>query len=75
MGGVVSIFRPRSAKQRAASLAAVSKADREKEAAARKLQAEKDKKKTTAFKLAQLMSGAGGVLSEAKTSKRKLLGN
>ncbi len=44
------------------------------ETAARRAK-EDEKKKKVALKLAQLATGAGGILSEANTSKRKLFGN
>ncbi len=71
MGGVVSFFRPaKSPKQvRSEAVDAGRKAREEK---AKK--AEEDKK-MAALKLAQLATGAGGILSEAKTTRRKLLGN
>ncbi len=37
--------------------------------------AEDEKRKKIAFKLAQIATGAGGILSEANTSRKKLLGN
>ncbi len=36
---------------------------------------EDEKKKKVALRLAQLATGAGGVLSDADTSKKKLFGN
>ncbi len=45
------------------------------EANARAIKAEDEKKKKAALKLAQLTTGAGGVLSDAPTGRRTLLGN
>ncbi len=42
---------------------------------ARKKKAEDDLKKSAALKLAQIASGAGGILKEAETTRKKLLGN
>ncbi len=42
---------------------------------ARKKKAEEDLKKSAALKLAQIATGAGGILKEAETTRKKLLGN
>ncbi len=75
MGGVVSIFRPRKSKAQKRVEAATARnniveADRKK-----REEKEKEEKKSAALKLAQISTGAGGILSEAKTSRKKLLGN
>ncbi len=69
MGSVMSIFSPPKKPRRTASTVATD------EAAARRAKKEDEKKKRIAFKLAQIATSAGGILSEAKTSRRKLLGN
>ncbi len=40
-----------------------------------KMKAEDEKRKKMAFKLAQIATGAKGILSDAETSRKKLLGN
>ncbi len=69
MGGIASIFSPPKKPRRTASTIVTD------EAAARRAKKEEEKKKRTAFKLAQIATSAGGILSEANTSRRKLLGN
>ncbi len=47
----------------------------QKELDARKKKADDELKKTAALKLAQIATGAGGILKEAETARKKLLGN
>ncbi len=42
---------------------------------ARKKKADSELKKSAALKLAQIATGAGGILKEAETARKKLLGN
>ncbi len=42
---------------------------------ARKKKADEELKKSAALKLAQIATGAGGILKEAETARKKLLGN
>ncbi len=42
---------------------------------ARKKKANAEMKKSAALKLAQIATGAGGILKEAETARKKLLGN
>ncbi len=68
MGSVLSIFKPKPKKPRLAPKAPTkSKVTSGAEA--------EDKQKRAALKLALISSGAGGVFSTAKTTKKKLLGN
>ncbi len=76
MGGIASIFSPSKPKRqytppvvKTASQVATD------EAAARKAKKEDEKRKGIAFKLAQIATGAGGILSDAPTSRKKLFGN
>ncbi len=70
-GGLLgSIFGGKAKKPR---IPAISQA--QKDLNARKQKAEDDKKKSAALKLAQIATGAGGILKEAQTAKKKLLGN
>ncbi len=69
MGGVAKMFGIGSQPKPKTSAMIISD-----ETAARRAK-EDEKKKKVALKLAQLATGAGGILSEASTSKRKLLGN
>ncbi len=73
MGGVASFFSPKPKKQKSRSQVASEQIGTE--IAARKAKKEEDEKKKIALKLAQLATGAGGILSEATTSRKKLLGN
>ncbi len=67
MGGIASIF---SSKPKPRTAAMIITDD----TAARRAK-DDEKRKKMAFKLAQLATGAGGIFSEASTSKKKLLGN
>ncbi len=69
MGGVAKMFGFGSQPKPKTSAMIISE-----ETAARRAK-EDEKKKKVALKLAQLATGAGGILSEASTSKRKLFGN
>ncbi len=76
MGGIASIFSPSKPKrytppvvQKTASEIATD------EAAARRAKKEEEKRKGIAFKLAQIATGAGGILSDAPTNRKKLFGN
>ncbi len=67
MGGLASIF---SSKPKKTTSQIVTD-----EAAARRAKKEDEKRKGIAWKLAQIATGAKGILSEANTSRKKLLGN
>ncbi len=69
MGGVASIFSP--PKRPKSPTAAQNLGEARKIAVAK----EDEKKKSIAMKLAQIATGAKGILSEANTSRKKLLGN
>ncbi len=69
MGGVARIFSPPKKPRRQAPVQSLG--DTQKERAEK----ENEKKKNIAFKLAQIATGAKGILSEASTSRKKLLGN
>ncbi len=70
-GGLVgSILGGRSKRPR---VPAISQA--QKDLNARKKKADEDLKKSAALKLAQIATGAGGILKEATTARKKLLGN
>ncbi len=71
MGGVASLFG--GGKPKRPRPPAISQA--QKDLNARKKKAEDEKKKSAALKLAQIATGAGGILKEAETAKKKLLGN
>ncbi len=71
-GGLVSsIFG--GSKPKRASVPALSQA--QKDLNARKKKADEELKKSAALKLAQIATGAGGILKEATTARKKLLGN
>ena len=71
MGGAISsIF---GGKPKRPRVPAISQA--QKDLNARKKKAEDEKKKSAALKLAQIATGAGGILKEAETTRKKLLGN
>ncbi len=72
-GGIVgSIFGGRPKRPRI-SVPAISQA--QEDLNARKKKADEDLKKSAALKLAQIATGAGGILKEATTARKKLLGN
>ncbi len=70
-GGIVgSIFGGRKKRPRRPVISQVQK-----DLDARKKKADEEKQKSAALKLAQIATGAGGILTEATTSRKKLLGN
>ncbi len=71
-GGIVSsIFGGRKAKR--PRVPTISQA--QKDLNAKKKKADEELKKSAALKLAQIATGAGGILKEATTARKKLLGN
>ncbi len=75
MGGIASIFTPSKPKRPRIIMQTAPQSATVDEANARKAKAEDEKRKRIAFKLAQIATGAGGILSDAPTSRKKLLGN
>ncbi len=70
-GGLISkIFGGKPKRPRVPAISQVQK-----DLDARKNKADDEIKKSAALKLAQIASGAGGILKEAATARKKLLGN
>ncbi len=70
MGGIASIFSSKPKRPRAPTISQAQL-----DLNARKKKAAEDLKKSAALKLAQIATGAGGILKEAETTRKKLLGN
>ncbi len=70
MGSVMRIFSPPPKPPRQVASEQIGS-----DMAARKAKKDEEEKKKVALKLAQFATGASGILSEAPTSRKKLLGN
>ncbi len=68
-----SVFGGRKPKKRRPQIPVISQV--QKDLDARKKKADEELKKSAALKLAQIATGAGGILKEAETARKKLLGN
>ncbi len=75
MGGVASIFSPSKPKRYTPPVVKSASEIATDEAAARRAKKEDEERKGIAFKLAQIATGAGGILSDAPTNRKKLFGN